>query len=207
MAYWVIHMGLFDWLTKKSKSLSQMTRSELRRQELLLQRERDQLVKRISQLAEKKQEIFEKGRNEKTPEVRNILAQEFDLKTTEQLMASRQLNIRSKETLTVTRMRMLKENADRAKARGSKLGMISERDLIALEKMIENDSITAEIYQDRLDDMLKIGLEEGEMALAPGTQQVLDIWDQMDTGLIQDSAEAFDEADRRVRERHQAAEG
>jgi len=200
-------MGLFDWLTKKSKSLSQMTRSELRRQELLLQRERDQLVKRISQLAEKKQEIFEKGRNEKTPEVRNILAQEFDLKTTEQLMASRQLNIRSKETLTVTRMRMLKENADRAKARGSKLGMISERDLIALEKMIENDSITAEIYQDRLDDMLKIGLEEGEMALAPGTQQVLDIWDQMDTGLIQDSAEAFDEADRRVRERHQAAEG
>ncbi|MFQ5411064.1 MAG: hypothetical protein ACE5EC_02165 [Phycisphaerae bacterium] len=200
-------MGLFDWLTKKSKSLSQMTRSELRRQELLLQRERDQLVKRISQLAEKKQEIFEKGRNEKTPEVRNILAQEFDLKTTEQLMASRQLNIRSKETLTVTRMRMLKENADRAKARGSKLGMISERDLIALEKMIENDSITTEIYQDRLDDMLKIGLEEGEMALAPGTQQVLDIWDQMDTGLIQDSAEAFDEADRRVRERHQAAEG
>ena len=121
-------MGLFDWLTKKSKSLSQMTRSELRRQELLLQRERDQLVKRISQLAEKKVEIFEKGRNEKTPEVRNILAQEFDLKTTEQLMASRQLNIRSKETLTVIAdSAMLKENADRAKARGSKLGMSSRR--------------------------------------------------------------------------------
>ncbi|MCG8405497.1 MAG: hypothetical protein MI923_09905 [Phycisphaerales bacterium] len=200
-------MGLFDWLTKKNKSLSQMTRSELRRQELLLQRERDQLVKRISQLAEKKQEIFEKGRNEKTPEVRKILAQEFDLKTTEQLMASRQLNIRSKETLTVTRMRMLRENTERAKARGSSLGLISEKDLITLEKMIANDSITAEIYQDRLDDMLKVGLEEGEGALSPGSQQVLDIWDQMDTGLIKDEGEAFDEADRRVRERHSAAEG
>ena len=200
-------MGLFDWLTKKNKSLSQMTRSELRRQELLLQRDRDQLIKRISQLATKKQEIFEKGRGEQTPEVRKVLAQEFDLKTTEQLMASRQLNIRSKEAMTVTRMRMLRENTERAKARGSRLGLISEKDLINLEKMIANDKITAEMYQERLDDMLKVGLEEGEGVLSPGSQHVLDIWDQMDTGLIKDSGEAFDEADRRVREGHQAAEG
>ncbi len=200
-------MGLFDWLTSKSKSLSQMTRSELRRQELLLQRDRDQLIKRITQLADKKQEIFEKGRGESTPEVRKVLAQEFDLKTTEQLMSSRQLNIRSKEALTVTRMRMLRENTERAAARGSRLGMIGEKDLMTLEKLIENDTITAEMYQDRLDDMLKIGLEEGEGSLSPGSQQVMDIWDQMDTGLMKDSDEAFEEADRRVRERHKAAEG
>ncbi|MBX3395696.1 MAG: hypothetical protein KF841_10045 [Phycisphaerae bacterium] len=200
-------MGLFDWLTKSSKSLSQMTRSELRRQELLLQRERDQLIKRISDLAIQKQEVFERGRGEKSPEVRRVLAQEFDLKTTEQLMASRQLNIRSKEAVTVTRMRMLRENAERAKARGSKLGLISEKDLIALEKMIENDNVTAEMYQERLDDMLRTGLEEGESMLTPGTQQVLDIWDQMDTGLVKDKDQAFEEADRRVRERHKASEG
>lgn len=200
-------MGLFDWLTKKNKSLSQMTRSELRRQELLLQRERDQLIKRIGQLADKKQEIFEKGRGEPTPEVRKVLAQEFDLKTTEQLMSSRQLNIRSKEALTVTRMRMLRENAERAAARGSRLGLIGEKDLMTLEKLIENDTITAEMYQDRLDEMLKVGLEEGEGTLSPGSQHVLDIWDQMDTGLIRDSGEAFEEADRRVRERHKASEG
>lgn len=200
-------MGLFDWLSAKSKSLSQMTRSELRRQELLLQRERDQLIKRITQLAGKKQEIFEKGRGEQTPEVRKVLAQEFDLKTTEQLMTARQLNIRSKEALTVTRMRMLRENVERAKARGSRLGLITEKDLVSLEKMIANDKITSEIYQERLDDMLQIGLEEGEGSLSPGSQHVLDIWDQMDTGLIKDSSQAFDEADRRVREGHQAAEG
>ncbi len=200
-------MGLFDWLSAKSKSLSQMTRSELRRQELLLQRERDQLIKRITQLAGKKQEIFEKGRGEQTPEVRKVLAQEFDLKTTEQLMTARQLNIRSKEALTVTRMRMLRENTERAKARGSRLGLITEKDLVSLEKMIANDKITSEIYQERLDDMLQIGLEEGEGSLSPGSQHVLDIWDQMDTGLIKDSSQAFDEADRRVREGHQAAEG
>ncbi len=200
-------MSLFDWLTKRRKSLSQMTRSELRRQELLLDKERSRMLKRITKLARDKQGIFERGAGEKVPEVRRMLAQEFEIKTSEQLMVSRQLNIRSKEALTVTRMRMLRENADKAKAMGSKLGLIGERDLISLEKMIENDTITSEMYQERLDSMLQVGLEEGESALTPGSQSVLDIWDQLDTGLIKDSAEAFDEADRRVRERHEAAEG
>ena len=199
-------MALFDWLTKRGKALSQMTRQELRRQELLLQRDRDQLIKRITDCATKKQEIFERGRNEKTPEVRRVLAQEFDLKTTEQLMTARQLNIRSKEAITVTRMRMLRENAEKAKARGSSLGLISERDLVALEKMIATDSVTAEMYQERLDSMLQID-GEGESILTPGSKQVLDVWEQMDTGLIGDAGQAFDEADRRVRERHKAAEG
>jgi len=200
-------MGLFDWLTKRNKSLSQMTRQELRRQELLLGRDREQLLKRVSDCAAKKQEIFEKGRQEKSPEVRRILAQEFDLKTTEQLMAGRQLNMRTKEYLTVSRMRMLRENADKAKSMGSRLGMIGERDLVTLEKMIENDKITAEMYQERLDSMLSIGEEEGESILTPGSKQVLDVWEQMDTGLIDDAGQAFDEADKRVRERHKSAEG
>ena len=200
-------MGLFDWLTKRNKSLSQMTRQELRRQELLLGRDREQLLKRVSDCAAKKQDIFEKGRQEKSPEVRRILAQEFDLKTTEQLMAGRQLNMRTKEYLTVSRMRMLRENADKAKSMGSRLGMIGERDLVTLEKMIENDKITAEMYQERLDSMLSIGEEEGESILTPGSKQVLDVWEQMDTGLIDDAGQAFDEADKRGRERHKSAEG
>lgn len=200
-------MALFDWITKRNKSLSQMTRQELRRQELLLQRERDQLLKRINDSAARKLDIFAKGREEKSPEVRRVLAQEFDLKTTEQLMMARQLNIRTKEYLTVTRMRMLRENAEKARAMGSRLGMISERDLVTLEKLIENDSITAEMYQDRLDSMLKMEGEGVESMLTPGSRQVLDIWEQMDTGLIADPNQAFDEADRRVRERHKNAEG
>lgn len=200
-------MGLFDWLTRRNKSLSQMTRQELRRQELLLGRDRDQLLKRINDAAAKKQDIFERGRQEKSPEVRRALAQEFDLKTTEQIMMSRQLNIRTKEYLTVTRMRMLRENADKARAFGSKLGMVGEKDLIALEKLIENDAVTADMYQERLDSMLRMEGETAESMLTPGSQQVLDVWEQMDTGLMQDSGQAFDEADRRVRERHKAAEG
>lgn len=201
-------MGLFDWLTKGNKPLSRMTRAELRRQELLLEKDRANLLRRVEDLAKNKQSIFEKGAGEKSPEVRRILAQEFDLKTTEQLMLARQLNIRSKEMLTVTRLRMLRENIERAQKTGSKLGLVGERDILALEKMIENDAVTAEMYQDRLDAVLSVGTETGDAVLNESGRQVLDMWEKLDTGLVTDTAQAFEEADRRVRERHRAsAEG
>jgi len=198
-------MGLFDWLTNRAKPLSQMTRSELRRQELLLQKERDRLLTRVTDLAKRKQEIFERGSREKTPEVRKALASQFELHTTEQLLLSRQLNIRTKECLTVGRLRMLRESAERAAATGSRLGLIGEKDLLALEKLIENDAVTSEMYQQRLDDMLAVGGEPAQELTAAG-RQVLDIWEKVDTGLIKNAEEAFDEADRRVRDLHKAAE-
>ncbi len=199
-------MSFLDWLVTKKKPLSQMTRAELRRQELLLQKDRNQLLKRIKKLSTDKQDMFEKGAAEKTPEVRRTLAQEFELKTTEQLMLSRQLNIRSKEMLTVSRLRMLRENHERAKAAGSKFGLISEKDILKLGKLIENDAVTTEIYQERLDRILEIGagVDEGLAGLSEAGQEVLNIWDKMDQGVFADAAEAFDEADRRVREQQTA---
>ena len=192
---------MFDWFSK-DKSLSKMTRQELRREELLLEKDRAQLLKRIEKLAADKQTLFTRGAAERTPELRRMLAQEFELKTSEQLMISRQLNIRSKEMLTVSRLRMLRENSERARLHGNKLGMVSEKDLLRLGKMIENDAISAEMYQQRLDELLSIGAEidEGAAGLSDAGRQVLDIWEKMDTGLITDGSEAFDEADRRVRE-------
>ncbi len=199
-------MSLLGWLTRKQKPLSQMTRSELRREELLLEKDRTQLLQRIQKLAAEKQQIFERGSTEKTPEVRRVLAQEFEMKTSEQLMLARQLNIRSKEMLTVSRLRMLRENAERAALHGNRLGLISEKDLLRLSRMIENDAITAEMYQQRLDEVLAIGagVDEGRAGLSEAGQSVLKVWEQMDTGLIKDKSEAFEEADRRVREQQKA---
>lgn len=203
-------MALLDWLTGKNKALSSMNRQELRRQELLLEKECSQLLKRIEKIGAEKQSLFDRGAGEKMPEVRRMLAQQFEVKTSEQLMISRQLNIRSKESMTVTRLRMLRENAERAKAYGSKLGMVSEKDLIRLGKLIETDAITTEMYQKRLDEILTLGAEvdEGGAGLSEAGRQVMDIWEKMDTGIIADKTEAFDEADRRVREQQSApAEG
>ena len=200
-------MGFLEWLTKRKKPLSQMTRTELRRQELLLEKDRTQLLNKINKLAKDKQTLFDRGAKEKTPELRRAFAQEFELRTTEQLMISRQLNVRSKEMMTVSRLRMLRENADRAGQRG-KLGLISETDMLRLGKMIESDSIRAEVYQERLDEVLKIGAEvdEGAASLSEAGQTVMDVWAKMDAGAITDEAEGFDQADRSVREKHAAPE-
>jgi hypothetical protein len=200
-------MAFLEWLTKRKKPLSQMTRAELRRQELLLEKDRTQLLNKVTKLAKQKQLLFERGAEEKTPEVRRMLAQEFEMRTSEQLMLSRQLNIRSKEMMTVSRLRILRENAERARSSG-KLGLISEADMLRLGKLIESDSVKAEIYQERLDEILAIGAEvdEGAASVSGAGQSVMDVWDKMDRGAITDAAEAFDEADRSVRERQAAPE-
>jgi len=200
-------MAFLEWLTKRKKPLSQMTRSELRRQELMLEKDRAQLLTKITRLAKDKQGLFERGAQEKTPEVRRMLAQEFELRTTEQLMLSRQLNIRSKEMMTVSRLRMLRENAERA-GQSPRLGLISETDMLRLGKLIESDAIKAEVYQERLDEILAIGAEvdQGAASLSDAGQTVLNVWDKMDQGVLTDAHEAFDEADRSVRERHAAPE-
>jgi hypothetical protein len=200
-------MAFLEWLTKRKKPLSRMTRSELRRQELLLEKDRTQLLGKITKLAKDKQGLFERGAAEKTPELRRMLAQEFEMRTTEQLMLSRHLNIRSKELLTVSRLRMLRENADRA-GQSSKLGLISEVDILRLGKLIESDSVRIEIYQERLDEILAVGasVDEGAAGLSEAGQTVVKVWEKMDAGAITDTAEAFDEADRSVRERQAASE-
>ncbi len=200
-------MAFLEWLTKRKKPLSRMTRSELRRQELLLEKDRTQLLNKITKIAKDKHELFERGAEEKTPEVRRVLAQEFELKTTEQLMLARQLNVRSKEMLTVSRLRMLRENADRA-GKSSKLGLISQTDILRLGKMIESDAVKTELYQERLDEILAIGVEadESDAVTSDAGRTVLDVWDKMDAGAITDKTEAFDQADRSVREKHAAPE-
>jgi len=200
-------MALLEWLTKRKKPLSRMTRSELRRQELLLEKDRAQLLNKITKIATDKQTLFERGAQERTPEVRRMLAQEFELKTTEQLMLARQLNIRSKEMLTVSRLRMLRENADRA-GQSNRLGLVSETDILRLGKLIESDAVKAEIYQERLDEILAIGsaVDEGAASLSEAGRTVMNVWEKMDAGAITDKNEAFDEADRSVREKHAAPE-
>src|SRR6188508_601602 len=110
-------MALIDKIFGK-KTLSQLTRQELRREEILLTKDRDKLFKKIGDIATAKQKIFQQGAQQKSPELRKVLAQDFELKTQEQLMAARELNLRSKELLTVSRLRMVKENNERGKALG-----------------------------------------------------------------------------------------
>ncbi len=201
-------MNFFTWLTTKRKTLGTMNVSELRAQEMLLDNERNRMQAKISKLAQDKAKIVERGAKEKTPELRRTFAQQFDLLHTEQMMLSRHLNIRSKELLTVSRLRILRESAQRAGLGTGAIATIREGDLAVIEKLIENDSITSEMYQERLDEILQIGIEADREAagVSPAAAELMKIWDDMDAGLIKDTKEACDEAEKRVRERKASAE-
>src|SRR5690242_17635910 len=112
-------MALIDKLFgDKKKTLSELTRQELRREEILLEKQRDRLFKKIEQITVDKQKIFQQGATQKSPELRKALALQFEMKTQEQLMSARELNLRSKELMTVGRLRMVKENSEKGRALG-----------------------------------------------------------------------------------------
>jgi hypothetical protein len=86
--------------------------------------------------------------------------------------------------------------------------LIRPGDLATIERLIENDRIDTAMYQERLDEILRAGLEadESTAVVSPAARELLKIWDDMDAGLIKDAAAAFAEAERRVREQERAAE-
>src|SRR3978361_35660 len=111
-------MALIDKIFGRKKSLSELDRTALRKEEILLGKQRDRLFKKIQTISDTKQAIFKQGATQKSPELRKALAQDFELKTQEQLMAARELNLRSKELMTVSRLRMVKENNERGRSLG-----------------------------------------------------------------------------------------
>ena len=196
-------MNFFEWLTTKRKTLGTMNAAELRAQEMLLENDRNRMQAKVRQLAGEKQKLIEQGAKERTPEMRRTYAQQYDLLHTEQAMVARQLNIRSKEMLTVSRLRMLRENAGGGLSGALGRTTIREGDLATIARLIETDAVTTEMYQQRLDEILESAnlAEEGAAGLSPAGQELLKVWNDMDAGLIKDTTAAYDEAERRVRER------
>src|SRR5271170_6969517 len=111
-------MALIHKLFGKKKSLSELSPAELRKEEILIGKQRDRLFQKMESLATTKQKIFQQGATQKSPELRKALAQDFELRTQEQMMTARELNLRSKELLTVSRLRMVKENSERGRSLG-----------------------------------------------------------------------------------------
>ena len=203
-------MALIDKLfKKKEKTLSELTTAELRREEIMLTRDRDKMFKRIEQLATDKQKIFQQGAAQKSPELRKALAMQFELKTQEQVLAGRQLNVRSKELLTVSRLRMMKENAPKVSGAMGRLNL-TEKDVAAISGLIEDDAVSQDIYNERLDEMLGLGAQADKDAAARSGvsntgQELLNIWGDLDRGDVKES-DAFVQADQAVRKKAESAE-
>lgn len=196
-------MALIDKIFGHKKTLSELDRQALRKEEIILTKQRDRLFKRIEQIGLDKQKIFQQGAAQKSPELRKALAQDFELKTQEQLMSARELNLRSKELLTISRLRMVKENSERGRSMG-RLNLTG-KDVEKISKWIEDDAVTQDVYVDRLNEILDLGAQTDKDALAQAGlsgagQELMNIWNELDSGGMKQE-EAFDEADKAVRRR------
>lgn len=196
-------MALIDKIFGSKKTLSQLNRQELRREEILLEKQRDRLFKKIEQITIDKQKIFQQGATQKSPELRKALALQFEMKTQEQLMAARELNLRAKELMTVGRLRMVKENTDRGRVLG-RLN-VTDKDVARISQWIEDDSVSQDMYRERLDQILEIGAQSDKDALAGATlsepgAELMNIWNEMDRGALKQD-EAFEQADQAVKRR------
>jgi hypothetical protein len=201
-------MALIDKLFGKKKTLSDLSKQELRKEEILIGKARDRLFKRIEDIANSKQKIFQQGASQKSPELRKALAQQFELKSQEQVMVARELNLRSKELMTVSRLRIIKESKESGKALG-RLN-VTDRDMAKITSWIEDDAVTQDMYQERLDTILELGAQADKDALAQAGltsagQELMHLWDQMDRGALKED-EALQEAERTIRKKQGAME-
>jgi hypothetical protein len=196
-------MALIDKIFGKKKTLSELNRQELRREEILLEKQRDRLFKKIETIGTDKQKIFQQGATQKSPELRKSLALQFEMKTQEQLMVARELNLRSKELMTVSRLRMVQENREKGRSLG-RLN-VTDKDVARISSWIEDDAVTQEMYSERLDQILELGEQADRDALAAtglkeaGTE-IMNIWNDMDRGVVKQD-EGFEEADKAARRR------
>jgi len=201
-------MALIDKIFGRKKTLSELDKQELRKEEILLTKQRDKLFKKIETISTQKQQIFKQGAAQKQPELRKTLAMDFELKTQEQMMVARELNLRGKELLTVSRLRMIRENNERGKALG-RLNL-TDKDVAKISGLIDDDNVTQDMYRDRLDTLLELGAQGDKDALASAGlssagQELMNIWDQLDRSEVPET-EAFEKADHAVR-RKAAADG
>jgi hypothetical protein len=196
-------MALIDKIFNRKKSLSDLDWQALRKEEILIGKQRDKLFAKSESILTEKRKIFEQGSAQKSPELRKSLAMNFELKTQEQLMVARELNLRTKELMTVSRLRMIQEN----KRHGNALGRlnVTDRDVGRISQWIEDDAVSTEMYQQRLDQVLELGHQADHDALAAGGlssagQELMHIWDDLDRGAIKQQ-DAFTQADTVARRR------
>ena len=201
-------MALIDKLFGRNKTLSELNKQELRKEEILIGKQRDRLFKKIETIAADKHKIFQQGAQQKSPELRKALAQQFELKSHEQTMVARELNLRSKELMTVSRLRIIKESREGGKALG-RLN-VTGKDMAKITAWIEDDAVSQDLYVERLDQILELGAQADKDALAAAGltssgQELMHLWDQMDRGALKED-EALEEAEKTIRRKHGALE-
>jgi hypothetical protein len=192
-------MGLFEFLGVKKKEL---TLEQVKREEIKLGIRETQTLSKLEKLEKEREEIFSKGMKIKSPPRRRQLARLYEMKSTGVKTMERELSVLSKEITTISALKLALERRVTGKEGVSRI--LERVDEARLMTYLEDDKITQEMYLEKLNGVLSSvteGASEITEDLGKEGSEVMDVWQKMDEGEIENFADGLKMADKAVRQK------
>ncbi len=192
-------MGLFEFLGVKKKEI---TLEQVKREEIKLGIRETQTLSKLEKLEKEREEIFSKGMKIKSPPRRRQLARLYEMKSTGVKTLERELSILSKEITTISALKMALERRTTGKEGVSRI--LERVDEARLMTYLEDDKISQEMYLEKLNSVLSSvtdGASQITEDLGKEGSEVMDVWQKMDEGEIENFADGLKLADKAVRQK------
>lgn len=192
-------MGLFEFLGVKKKDLSL---EQVKREEIKLGIRETQTLSKLEKLEKEREDIFSKGMKIKSPPRRRQLARLYEMKSSGVKTLERELSILSKEITTISALKLALERRSTGKEGVSRI--LERVDEARLMTYLEDDKITQEMYLEKLNGVLSTvtdGASQITEDLGKEGSEVMDVWQKMDEGEIENFADGLKMADKAVRQK------
>jgi hypothetical protein len=197
-------MGFLDILRVKKKEL---TLEQTKREEIRLTIRENQTLAKLEKLEKEREQIFAQGSKVKSPPRRRQLARLYELKSNGVKTLERELALISKELTTISALKLALERREMSREGVSRL--LQRVDEAELMTCLEDDKVTQEMYLEKLNGVLSVvteGASQITEQLGKEGSEVMDVWQKMDEGEIENFEEGFKLADKKVREKERQAE-
>jgi len=192
-------MGLFEFIGVKKKEL---TLEQVKREEIKLGIRETQTLSKLEKLEKEREDIFAKGLKIKSPPRRRQLARLYEMKSSGVKMMERELGVLSKEITTISALKLALERRQTSKEGVSRI--LERVDEAKLMTYLEDDKISQEMYLEKLNGVLSTvtdGAHQITEDLGKEGSEVMDVWQKMDEGEIENFTDGLKLADRAVREK------
>jgi hypothetical protein len=192
-------MGLFEFIGMKKKEL---TLEQVKREEIKLGIRETQTLAKLEKLEKEREEIFAKGLKIKSPPRRRQLARLYELKSSGVKTMERELSLLSKEITTIAALKLALERRTNNKEGVSRI--LERVDEAKLMTYLEDDKISQEMYLEKLNGVLSTVTEGANQItedLGKEGSEVMDVWQKMDEGEIENFSDGLKMADKAVREK------
>jgi hypothetical protein len=197
-------MGFLDLIGLKKKELSL---EQVKREEIRLGIRESQTLAKLEKMEKEREEIFARGTKLKSPAHRRQLARLYEARSAGVKTLERELAVLSKELSTISALKLALERRTNTREGLSKI--LRKVDEAELMTYLEDDKISQEMYLEKLNSVLSTvteGAQEITESIGQEGREVLDVWQRMDEGEIENFDDALKIADKAVREREKKAE-